>query len=226
MPWCRSMWITRNRANPGNRIVDGYWGPGTGLWCFEPLIHKKWASDHSDQTLMRHSRMLTKQHVFGAPLCKGWLPSWHIENILKWSKRTFLNMPYGQYPRNRFVMDLSHDKPYIYILSLILYKNLLFPAMYSRLEWAPSSDQIVPPISVIWVRRGPWSLYWLSYCKPVCLLIDWLLIVPLHCIQEGLWTSRIISWFSTIYWICSPELQWVLMSWLSTQRQTVWSTLK
>jgi len=119
---------------------------------------------------MQHSRMLAKWHVLGAPLCKGQLPSRHIENILKLPKRTFSNMPYGQYSRNWFVMDLSHDKPYIYISSLILYKNLLFPAMYSRLEWAPSSDQIVPPISVIRVWHGLWSLYWwlidcwLSYC--------------------------------------------------------------
>jgi len=138
MPWCRSVWITRNRANPGNGIVDGYWGPGTGPWCFEPLIHGKRDPDRSDQTLMRHSRMLTKQCVLGTPLRKGRLPSQHIENILKWSKRTFSNMPYGRYPRNRFVMDLSHDKPYIYISSLILYKNLLFSAMYSRWEWAPT----------------------------------------------------------------------------------------
>jgi len=45
-------------------------------------------------------------------------------------------MPYGQYPRNWFVIDLSHDKFYIYISSLILYENLLFSAMYSRLEQA------------------------------------------------------------------------------------------
>jgi len=91
MPWCWSMWITRNRANPGNRIVDGYWGPGTGPWCFEPLIHGKRDPDRSDQTLMRCSRMLTKWRVLGAPLRKCQLPSRHIENILKWPKRTSLS---------------------------------------------------------------------------------------------------------------------------------------
>jgi len=58
-------------------------------------------------------------------------------------------MPYGQYPRNRFVMDLSRDKPYIYISSLILYKNLLFSAMYSRLEWAPTQIKFSLSLSVI-----------------------------------------------------------------------------
>ena len=46
-------------------------------------------------------------------------------------------MPDGQYSRNRFDLDLSHDKPYISISPLVVYKNLLFPAMYSRLERAP-----------------------------------------------------------------------------------------
>jgi len=135
---------------------------------------------------MRHSRMLVKWRVLGTPLRKGWLPSRHIENILKWPKRTFLNMPYSQYPRNRFVMNLLYDKPYIYISSLILYKNLLFPAMYSRLEQAPSSDQIVPPISVIQVRRGSRSLYWLFHCKPVCLLIDWCVDCPIALYPRGI----------------------------------------
>jgi len=151
MLWCRSVWITRNRANPENRIVDGYWGPGTGPWCFEPLIHGKWDPDHSDQTLMRRSTMLAKWHILGAPCRKGRLPSRHIENILKCPKRTFSNMPYGQYPRNWFVMDLSCDKPYIYISSLILYKNLLFPAMYSRLEWAPTQIKSSLSLSDCWV---------------------------------------------------------------------------
>jgi len=57
-------------------------------------------------------------------------------------------MPDGQYPRNQFDLDLSHDKPYISILPLVVYKNLLFPAMYSRLEWAPHPDQILS-LSVI-----------------------------------------------------------------------------
>jgi len=57
--------------------------------------------------------------------------------------------------------------------------------MYHRLEQAPSSDQIVPLISVIRVRRGPRSLCWLSHCKPVCLLIDWLIDCWLsHCIAS------------------------------------------
>jgi len=151
MPWCRSMWITRNRANPGNRIIDSYWGPGTGPWCFKPFIHGKRDPDHSNQILMQHSRMLAKWCVLGAPLHKGRLLSWHIENILKWPKITFSNMPYGQYPRNQFVMDLSRDKPYIYILSLILYKNLLFSAMYSRLERAPTQIKSSLSFSYCWV---------------------------------------------------------------------------
>ena len=36
--------------------------------------------------------------------------------------------------------------------------------MYHRLEQAPSSDKIVPLISVIRVRHGPRSLCWLSHC--------------------------------------------------------------
>jgi len=146
-----SVWIIRNRTNPGNWIINGYWGPGTSPWCFKPLIHGKRDPDHSDQTLMWCSRMLAKRHVLGAPLCKGRLPSWHIENILKWLKRTFSNMPYGQYPRNWFVMDLSHDKPYIYISSLILYKNLLFSAMYSRLEQAPTQIKFSLSLIDCWV---------------------------------------------------------------------------
>jgi len=145
------MWITRNRANPGNGIVDSYWGPGTGPWCFEPLIHGKRDPDRSDQTLMWRSRMLTKWRILGAPLRKGRLPSRHIENILKWPKRTFSNMHYGQYSRSRFVMDLSHNKPYIYISSLILYKNLLFSAMYSRLERAPTQIKSSLSLSDCWV---------------------------------------------------------------------------
>jgi len=149
--WCQSMWITRNRANPGNGIVNSYWGPGTSPWRFEPLIHRNREPERPDQSLMPHSRMLAKRRVLGAPLCKGQLPFQHIENILKWPKRTFSNMPYGQYPRNQFVMDLSCDKPYIYISSLILYKNLLFSAMYNRLEWAPTQIKSSLSLSDCWV---------------------------------------------------------------------------
>ena len=78
MPWCRSMWITRNRANPGNGMEMG-------------------------------SSMVTK----------GQLPSQHIENILKWPKRTF--------------------------------SNLLFSAMYSRLEQASTQIKSSLFLSDCWV---------------------------------------------------------------------------
>jgi len=107
-------------------------------WCFKPLIHGNQKPERPDQTLMPHSRMLAKWCILGALLHKGWLLSWHIENLLKWLKWTFSNMPDGQYPRNWFDLDLSCDKPYISISPLIVYKNLLFPAMYSRLEQVPT----------------------------------------------------------------------------------------
>jgi len=56
-------------------------------------------------------------------------------------------MPDGQYPRNWFDLDLSHNKPYISISPLVVYKNLLFPVMYSRLEQA--STQIKFSLLVI-----------------------------------------------------------------------------
>ena len=58
MLWCWSVWITRNRANPGNGIVDSYWGPGTGPWCFESLIHGNREPEQPNQTVMPHLRML------------------------------------------------------------------------------------------------------------------------------------------------------------------------
>jgi len=133
--------------------------------------------------------MLAKQCVLGAPLRKGRLPSWHIENISKWSKRTFSNMPYSQYPRNRFVIDLSRDKPYIYISSLILYKNLLFSAMYSRLEWA-CPGQIVAHLCVIWVQYDPLSLIWT--CR-ACVLISIALWKPVCFVDCCYWIQEVLS---------------------------------
>jgi len=130
--------------------------------------------------------MLMKWCVLGAPLHKGQLPSQHIGNILKWPKRTFSNMPYSQYPRNWFVMDLSCDKPYIYISSLILYKNLLFPAMYSRLERA-RPDRIVAHLCVIWVQRDPLSLIWTCWACVLILIALWKPVCFVDCcywIQE------------------------------------------
>jgi len=147
MLWCQSMWITRNRVNPRNGIINGYWGPGTGLWCFEPLIYGNQEPEWPDQTLMPHSRMLMKQCILSALLHKDQLPFWHMENLLKWLEQIFSNMPDSQYPRNWFDLDLSCDKPYISISPLVVYKNLLFPAMYSRLEWV--SIQIKSSLSVI-----------------------------------------------------------------------------
>ena len=126
MLWCWSMWITRNRANPGNEIINGYWGPGTSPWCFESLIHGNWKSEQPDQSLMLHLRMLTKWCFLDAPLHKSQLPSRYMENLFKWPKRIFLNMPDGQYPRNWFDLDLSHDKPYISISPLVVYKTCCF----------------------------------------------------------------------------------------------------
>ena len=34
-----SMWITRNRTNPGNGTVDSFWGTGTSRWHSRPTIH-------------------------------------------------------------------------------------------------------------------------------------------------------------------------------------------
>jgi len=60
-------------------------------------------------------------------------------------------MPDGQYPRNWFDLDLSRDKPYISISPLIVYKNLLFSAMYSRLERAPIQIKSSLSLSDCWV---------------------------------------------------------------------------
>jgi len=34
-----SMWMTRNRMNPGNGTVDSFWGTGTGHWHSGSTIH-------------------------------------------------------------------------------------------------------------------------------------------------------------------------------------------
>ena len=41
-------------------------------------------------------------------------------------------------PGNQFVMNISCDKPYIFISPLVIYKILLLSAMYSRLAGCPS----------------------------------------------------------------------------------------
>jgi len=65
-----SVWITKNRMNPGNGISGGFWGTGTGPWSLETLIHGNGDPDWPHQILMQHSWKLAWQCVLDAPLRK------------------------------------------------------------------------------------------------------------------------------------------------------------
>jgi len=66
-----SVWITKNRTNPGNRISSGFWGTGTSSWSLETLIHGNEDPDRPHQTLMQCAGKLTWQCILDAPLHKG-----------------------------------------------------------------------------------------------------------------------------------------------------------
>jgi len=186
--------LTENRTNPRNEVVDHFWGTETGPWqlCLA-----------SNPSIMQTGNL----NGLIKPWCPTWECLWNDVFLVLHSARAGCPLDtlkiYWNDPKepsrtcltaNTLETDLLWtylmiNLIYIYISSLILYKNLLFPAMYSRLEQA-HPDRIVAHFCVIWVQCDPLSLIWT--CQ-ACVLISIALWKPVCFVDCCYWIQEVLS---------------------------------